>query len=78
MHKHDVEVKRVGKKEQKRSVASRANAVVTHVMADGTKRESVEGYEIPYNEKTHHLYWNAARTMREMELSSRNEIDVER
>lgn len=54
-------------KKQKKGVASRVNAVITHVMADGTQRDSVNGYEIPYNENTHHLYWNAARTMRELE-----------
>ncbi len=31
-------------------------AYITHRMADGSIRDSVEGYEIPYNENTKHLY----------------------
>ena len=30
-------------------------AYITHRMADGSIRDSVEGYEIPYNENTKHL-----------------------
>ena len=32
------------------------NIGIIHTMADGTVRDSVEGYEIPYNEKTAVVY----------------------
>ena len=42
---------------------------VTHVMADGTVRDSVKGYEIPFNETTYPLYYvlasNAERLYKE-------------
>ncbi|MEM1483903.1 hypothetical protein V6615_03370 [Oscillospiraceae bacterium PP1C4] len=38
------------------------NVKITHVMADGTIRDSVEGYEVPINEYTkvaYHMIANA-------------------
>lgn len=29
---------------------------IVHIMADGTKRKSIAGYEIPYNSKTKIVY----------------------
>lgn len=29
---------------------------ITHVMADGTVRDSIEGYEVPVNEQTENAY----------------------
>ena len=38
---------------------------ITHIMADGSPRDSVEGYEIPYNENTEHIYRRHAKYIRE-------------
>ena len=31
-------------------------AYVTNILKDGTVRDSMEGFEIPYNEETKHIY----------------------
>lgn len=36
------------KKEEK----PKSKVKITHIMADGTRRDSVKGYPVPYNEKT--------------------------
>lgn len=53
------------KKKPKKGVASRENAKITHIMADGTIRDSIEGYVIPYNENTAHIYRRHADYIRE-------------
>ncbi|MBS7174601.1 BOW99_gp33 family protein [Massiliimalia timonensis] len=35
-------------------------AYVTNIMADGTVRDSMEGYTLPYNEKTKRIYQHLA------------------
>lgn len=44
---------------------------VTHTMADGTVRDSVEGYEIPFNETTYPFYYVLTGTYERL----LNEID---
>lgn len=38
---------------------------ITHVMADGTIRDSIEGYEVPVNDQTKGAYMILAKWMRE-------------
>lgn len=45
-------------------LSSGKKAYVTHIMADGTERDSMEGYPIPYNEKTAVAYHILANIMR--------------
>ena len=38
--------------ESKKGEIDDSKIKITHIMADGTIRDSIDGYEIPYNEKT--------------------------
>ncbi|MHC1722774.1 MAG: hypothetical protein AB9836_06165 [Aminipila sp.] len=40
---------------------------IVHIMADGTRRDSVKGYEIPYNENTKIIYQLMAKAEAEEE-----------
>ena len=51
--------------------ASGREAYITNVLSDGTVRDSMEGYTLPYNEKTKRIYqmmadmiWNAMEKQR--------------
>lgn len=39
---------------------------VVHIMADGSVRDSLEGYEVPYNENTEGYYKMLAQARKEM------------
>jgi len=40
----------------KKSEIDESKIKITHTMADGTIRDSVDGYEIPYNDETAKIY----------------------
>ncbi|MDI6667095.1 hypothetical protein QMA56_05145 [Leuconostoc falkenbergense] len=39
---------------------------VTHILKDGTRRDSMKGFVIPVNEDTEHIYQTIARIQMEL------------
>lgn len=37
---------------ERKSEIDDANIKIAHIMADGTNRDSIKGYKVPYNDKT--------------------------
>lgn len=45
---------------------------ITHVMADGTVRDSIEGYPVPYNSTTANSYHILANSIRKLQQQADN------
>ena len=60
----------VNSAESKKDEIDERKIKITHIMADGTIRDSIDGYEIPYNEKTAINYQLWAKWIDEMQEKS--------
>lgn len=50
----------------KKNVEPKREIIIRHIMADGSIRDSVDGYKVPVNESTKPLYELLAKMLQKM------------